>query len=54
MDIYGAFQVCSIGALAAPVTVYNSKTYYKTYFNNSGQNIMLLWTYLLLAGRNLC
>lgn len=46
MDIYGAFQICSIGILAAPITVYNSKTY----FNDPGRNIIFLWTGLLLAG----
>ncbi|KAI1116514.1 hypothetical protein F5Y14DRAFT_439926 [Nemania sp. NC0429] len=46
MDIYGAFQLCSIGILAAPITVYNSKTY----FNDPGRNIIFLWTGLLLAG----
>ncbi|GAW26363.1 hypothetical protein SAMD00023353_2900490 [Rosellinia necatrix] len=46
MDIYGAFQICSIGILAAPVTVYNSRTY----FNDPGRNIIFLWTGLLFAG----
>ncbi|KAI1814215.1 hypothetical protein GGS20DRAFT_429543 [Poronia punctata] len=46
MDIYGAFQICSIGILAAPITVYNSKTY----FNDPGRNIIFLWTGLLLTG----
>ncbi|KAI0483795.1 hypothetical protein F4859DRAFT_474191 [Xylaria cf. heliscus] len=46
MDIYGAFQICSIGILAAPITAYNSKTY----FNDPGRNIIFLWTGLLLAG----
>ncbi|KAI2633416.1 hypothetical protein GGS21DRAFT_544103 [Xylaria nigripes] len=46
MDIYGAFQVCSIAILAAPLTVYNSRTY----FNDPGRNIIFLWTGLLLAG----
>ncbi|KAI0907378.1 hypothetical protein F4823DRAFT_630380 [Ustulina deusta] len=46
MDIYGAFQICSIGILAAPITVYNSRTY----FNDPGRNIIFLWTGLLLAG----
>ncbi|KAI8953040.1 hypothetical protein F4801DRAFT_588644 [Xylaria longipes] len=46
MDIYGAFQICSIGILTAPITVYNSKTY----FNDPGRNIIFLWTGLLLAG----
>ncbi|KAI1155534.1 hypothetical protein F4825DRAFT_407247 [Nemania diffusa] len=46
MDIYGAFQICSIGILTAPLTVYNSKTY----FNDPGRNIIFIWTGLLLAG----
>ncbi|KAI0388867.1 hypothetical protein F5Y17DRAFT_171942 [Xylariaceae sp. FL0594] len=46
MDIYGAFQICSIGILAAPITVYNSKTY----FNDPGRNIIFIWTGLLLTG----
>ncbi|KAH8884365.1 hypothetical protein GQ53DRAFT_752230 [Thozetella sp. PMI_491] len=46
MDIYGAFQLCSIGILAAPVTVRLSKTY----FNDPGRNAIFLWTLLLLAG----
>ncbi|KAI0112537.1 hypothetical protein GGR51DRAFT_557120 [Nemania sp. FL0031] len=46
MDIYGAFQICSIGILAAPITVYNSKTY----FNDPGRNIIFIWTSLLLGG----
>lgn len=47
MDIYGAFQICSIGILTAPLTVYNSKTY----FNDPGRNIIFIWTGLLLAGK---
>jgi hypothetical protein len=46
MDVYGAFQLCSIGILTAPATVKLSKTY----FNNPGRNIIFLWTGLLLAG----
>jgi hypothetical protein len=46
MDIYGAFQVCSIGILAAPVTVRLSKTY----FNDPGRNIIFLWTAIVFAG----
>ncbi|KAI1121402.1 hypothetical protein F5Y10DRAFT_102068 [Nemania abortiva] len=46
MDIYGAFQICSIGILAAPITAYNSQTY----FNDPGRNIIFVWTGLLLAG----
>jgi hypothetical protein len=46
MDVYGAFQFCAIGILAAPVTVKLSTTY----FNDRGRNIIFLWTILLLAG----
>jgi hypothetical protein len=46
MDVYGAFQFCAIGVLAAPVTVKLSSTY----FNDRGRNIIFLWTILLLAG----
>jgi hypothetical protein len=46
MDIYGAFQLCSIGILAAPVTARLSGTY----FYDPGRNIIYLWTLFLLAG----
>lgn len=46
MDVYGAFQLCAIGILTAPVTVRLSQTY----FNNPGRDIIFLWTGLLLAG----
>ncbi|KAJ5373433.1 hypothetical protein N7517_005439 [Penicillium concentricum] len=46
MDVYGAFQLCSIGILTAPATVRLSKTY----FNNPGRDIIFLWTVLLLVG----
>ncbi|KAM0355027.1 hypothetical protein ACHAPU_000877 [Fusarium lateritium] len=46
MDIFGAFQLCAIGILAAPVTVMLSKTY----FNDPGRNTIFLWTFLLLIG----
>ncbi|RDL29812.1 uncharacterized protein BP5553_10677 [Venustampulla echinocandica] len=46
MDIYGAFQLCSIGILAAPVTVRLSRTY----FYEPGRNMIFLWTGLILAG----
>ena len=49
MDVYGAFQLCSIGILAAPVTVRLSSTYW----NNSGRNIIFVWTSLILAGEYL-
>ena len=49
MDIFGAFQLCSIGILAAPVTVRVSTTY----FYDPGRNAIFLWTGLLLAGCHL-
>ena len=46
MDVFGAFQLCSIGILAAPVTVRLSRTY----FNDPGRNTIFLWAGLILAG----
>lgn len=46
LDVYGAFQLCAIGILAAPVTVRLSRTY----FNDPGRNAIFLWTGLVLAG----
>ena len=46
MDVYGAFQLMSIGILAAPVTVRLSRTY----FYDRGRNTIFLWTGLILAG----
>lgn len=46
MDVYGAFQLCSLGILAAPVTVKLSRTY----FEDPGRNTIFLWTILILAG----
>ena len=46
MDIYGAFQLCTIGILAAPVTVRRSRTY----FYDPGRNAIFLWTGVILAG----
>ncbi|RFU81955.1 transferase family III [Trichoderma arundinaceum] len=45
MDVYGAFQLCSIGILVAPMTVRLSKTY----FNTPGRNTIFLWAGLILA-----
>jgi hypothetical protein len=46
MDIFGAFQFCSIAILAAPLTVRLSRTY----FYDPGRNIIFLWTILILMG----
>jgi len=46
LDIYGAFQFCAIGILAAPLTVRISRTY----FYDPGRNIIFLWTILILMG----
>ncbi|KAF2033207.1 hypothetical protein EK21DRAFT_98485 [Setomelanomma holmii] len=46
MDVFGAFQFCSIAILAAPLTVRLSRTY----FYDPGRNIIFLWTILIFAG----
>lgn len=46
MDVYGAFQLCAIGVLAAPVAVRHSSTY----FNDPGRNTIFVWVLVLLAG----
>ncbi|RSL56375.1 hypothetical protein CEP51_014398 [Fusarium floridanum] len=46
MDVFGAFQLCSIGIIVAPVTVMMSRTY----FNDPGRNTIFLWTFLQLVG----
>ncbi|KAL2851216.1 hypothetical protein BJX68DRAFT_235985 [Aspergillus pseudodeflectus] len=46
MDVYGAFQLCSIGILTAPLTARMSGTY----FNDPRRHIIFLWTGLVLAG----
>ncbi|KAL4798496.1 hypothetical protein BDV19DRAFT_22687 [Aspergillus venezuelensis] len=46
MDVYGAFQLCSIGILTAPLTARMSGTYFK----DPRRNIIFLWTGLVLAG----
>ena len=48
MDIYGAFQFCAIGVLAANLTVLKSSTY----FFDPGRNIIFVWTTLVLMGKN--
>ncbi|OTB01823.1 hypothetical protein M426DRAFT_74983 [Hypoxylon sp. CI-4A] len=46
MDVYGAFQFCTLGILAAPLTARISSTY----FNDPARNIIFLWTSIILAG----
>lgn len=46
MDIFGAFQLCSVGIIVAPVTVMMSQTY----FNDPGRNTIFMWTFLQLVG----
>ncbi|KAF4627265.1 hypothetical protein G7Y89_g10890 [Cudoniella acicularis] len=46
MDIYGAFQLCSIGILTAPIIVKLSRTYFYDLCRSS----IFLWTGLMLAG----
>lgn len=48
MDVYGAFQLCSIAILVAPMTVRLSKTY----FNARGRNTIFFWAGLILAGEH--
>lgn len=46
MDIFGAFQLCAIGVLVAPVAA----TVSRTYFKNPGRNAIVLWSLLVVAG----
>ncbi|KAF1355946.1 hypothetical protein EJ07DRAFT_130163 [Lizonia empirigonia] len=46
LDIYGAWQICSIAVIAVPFTLRRSRTY----FYDAGRNIIFLWTILLIAG----
>jgi hypothetical protein len=48
MDIYGAFQYCSIGVVVAPITVRLSRTY----LYDPGRNAIFVWVGLLLAGKS--
>jgi hypothetical protein len=48
MDIYGVFQICTIGILTAPASVRLSKTY----FNLAGRNVLFIWTMLVVAGEH--
>ena len=46
MDIYGAFQLCAVGVLVAPVAA----TLSRTYFKNPGRNAIVIWSLLVVAG----
>ena len=46
MDVFGAFQFCAIGILAAPVTIMLSSTY----FEHAGRNIIFVWSGIILSG----
>lgn len=46
LDIFGAWQICSIAIIAVPFTLRKSRTY----FYDAGRNIIFLWTMLLVAG----
>jgi hypothetical protein len=46
MDIYGTFQLCTIGALAALSTARRSQTY----FNAPGRNLIFVFSLIVLAG----
>jgi hypothetical protein len=46
MDIYGIFQICSIGALASPWT---TKLSVKA-FKETGMNSIYAWLCILIAG----
>jgi hypothetical protein len=47
MDVYGAFQICAIGVVAAPVTAVMSRTYKK----HQGAELIFIWSSLILAGK---
>lgn len=46
LDIFGAWQLCSVAIIAVPTTLRISGTY----FNSAGRNLIFLWTVLLLSG----
>jgi hypothetical protein len=48
MDIYGAFQICSIGILTCTLMARRSETYFNA---PGGQTIVYFWTGLVLAGK---
>lgn len=46
LDVFGAWQLCSIAIIAVPTTLRISGTY----FNSAGRNLVFLWTILLISG----
>lgn len=46
LDVFGAWQLCSIAIIAVPTTLRISGTY----FNSAGRNLIFLWTVLLISG----
>ena len=49
MDIYGAFQFCTLGLLSAPITVKLSRTY----FSDAARRVLFAWHSLIFAGRHI-
>jgi hypothetical protein len=47
MDIYGALQICTIGIIAAPITI----KLFPTYVHNLGKTTICMWAGLVLAGK---
>ncbi|KAH6643107.1 hypothetical protein C7974DRAFT_409603 [Boeremia exigua] len=46
LDVFGAWQLCTIAIIAVPTTLRISGTY----FNSAGRNLVFLWTILLISG----
>ena len=46
LDVFGAWQLCSIAIIAVPTTLRISGTYFKS----AGRNLIFLWTVLLISG----
>jgi hypothetical protein len=46
LDIFGAWQLCSIAIIAVPTTLRISGTYFKA----AGRNLIFVWTILLISG----
>ncbi|EHK27109.1 uncharacterized protein TRIVIDRAFT_6301, partial [Trichoderma virens Gv29-8] len=48
MDIYGAFQMCSLGTLVVPLMIKLTKSH--EFSTHTGRRIMFIWAGLVLAG----